>query len=291
MKKTILPFILICLLGLTYSCSGGSNKTSRFIAEPNFLDSLMTLVSVDLFDQCGYLPTMIQSPYQEIWNSPIKAGINFNSETKELNFQYGYYNSNIDVYAGRLSYVTELGKVKNIKIIKYKKEGIELPRLTAEWEPKDRKGIAEFIITPIIIDPENSEKRGSVGYYVGTDKWQVFGFNTVDEDEFLKITEYMCQLSGIDFEKIKSLFMKNSSVKNEKINSTDDNESDDFYVINDPDGYTNVRNGKSVQSEILFEIMEGEEFKVLNKDGSWWQIDYNGEKGYIHSSRVKPINN
>ncbi|MDC0249386.1 SH3 domain-containing protein [Flavobacteriales bacterium] len=60
-------------------------------------------------------------------------------------------------------------------------------------------------------------------------------------------------------------------------------------LINDPDGYTNVREGKSNKSEILYQIHEGEEFKILDNNGEWWLIEYNGDQGYIHNSRVAVI--
>lgn len=60
-------------------------------------------------------------------------------------------------------------------------------------------------------------------------------------------------------------------------------------VINDLDGYTNVREGKSSKSEILYQIHEGEEFKILDNTGEWWLIEYNGNQGYIHNSRISII--
>jgi hypothetical protein len=58
--------------------------------------------------------------------------------------------------------------------------------------------------------------------------------------------------------------------------------------INDPDGYTNVRKGRSSSSEILFRINEGEEFTVeIEKESDeWWHV-ISPKYGYIHKSRVK----
>lgn len=75
----------------------------------------------------------------------------------------------------------------------------------------------------------------------------------------------------------------------ENINSTNGDEIK-YGNINDPDGYTNVREGKSSKSEILFQIYEDEKFIIQNNEGDWWLIEFNGNQGYIHNSRVSIIN-
>ena len=60
------------------------------------------------------------------------------------------------------------------------------------------------------------------------------------------------------------------------------------YYISDPDGYTNVREGKSTSSKILGTIKSGETIEVLNNKGNWWQVmTKDNEIGYIHKSRIK----
>ena len=60
------------------------------------------------------------------------------------------------------------------------------------------------------------------------------------------------------------------------------------YYISDPDGYTNVREGKSTSSKILSTIKSGETIEVLNNKGNWWQVMIkDNEIGYIHKSRIK----
>tara|TARA_B110000196_G_scaffold160109_1_gene137682 strand:- start:1389 stop:2702 length:1314 start_codon:yes stop_codon:yes gene_type:complete len=66
----------------------------------------------------------------------------------------------------------------------------------------------------------------------------------------------------------------------------------DYYrgVINDPDGYTNVREDKSSRSEIVFKVYEGEEFEIIDdKDDNWWLIQYNGDQGYIYRDRINVV--
>ena len=61
-----------------------------------------------------------------------------------------------------------------------------------------------------------------------------------------------------------------------------------LYYISDPDGYTNVREGKSTSSKILGTIKSGEKIEVLDTTGDWWQVmTRDNEIGYIHKSRIK----
>ncbi|MCR9154445.1 MAG: hypothetical protein NXI09_10075 [Bacteroidetes bacterium] len=78
-------------------------------------------------------------------------------------------------------------------------------------------------------------------------------------------------------------------------------------LINDLDGYTNVRKEKSADSEILFQIKENEVFFIdvyyVDLDSSWIKIwfpkskyskynkDYSNSdlNGYIHKSRIRLI--
>ena len=65
-------------------------------------------------------------------------------------------------------------------------------------------------------------------------------------------------------------------------------------IINDADGYTNVRSGKSTSSEILFKIYENDVFEILEtnmEQEKWWKIKFNNNIGYMHKSRIKIITN
>lgn len=64
-------------------------------------------------------------------------------------------------------------------------------------------------------------------------------------------------------------------------------------VINDPDGYTNVREGKSVNYGIIAKIYENEVFYAYPSNTSNWYpvITKNGTKGYVHNSRIAFLGN
>lgn len=59
-------------------------------------------------------------------------------------------------------------------------------------------------------------------------------------------------------------------------------------VINDPDGYTNIRSGSGKDFPVLTIIRENSVFYVFESAGQWWQvIGPDDMRGYIHRSRVK----
>jgi serine/threonine protein kinase len=62
-------------------------------------------------------------------------------------------------------------------------------------------------------------------------------------------------------------------------------------VINDPDGFTNIRSGPGTQYEIVSKVMEGEIFSIVSQQGSWWQVrTKDGKQGYMHYSRIRILN-
>lgn len=62
-------------------------------------------------------------------------------------------------------------------------------------------------------------------------------------------------------------------------------------VINDPDGYTNVRKGMSTEAKIIDRLYAGEHYEVFPSiDNNWWVVyTQSNNNGYIHKSRVRII--
>jgi hypothetical protein len=59
-------------------------------------------------------------------------------------------------------------------------------------------------------------------------------------------------------------------------------------VINDPDGYTNVRSGPGTRYDVVSRVVEGEIFYVIYQQGNWWRVrTREGISGYMHRSRIK----
>src|SRR3972149_11515955 len=60
--------------------------------------------------------------------------------------------------------------------------------------------------------------------------------------------------------------------------------------INDTDGYTNVRNGKGTNFEIVTQYKYGEFFQCEPSSDEWWIVQgFNNKHGYIHRSRITLI--
>ncbi|MFY0652603.1 MAG: SH3 domain-containing protein [Cyclobacteriaceae bacterium] len=66
---------------------------------------------------------------------------------------------------------------------------------------------------------------------------------------------------------------------------------DEEAYINDPDGYTNVRDGQSGSANIITTIKTGELFNFQPSDQSnWWSVTKNdGTSGYVHKSRIVSV--
>jgi len=63
-------------------------------------------------------------------------------------------------------------------------------------------------------------------------------------------------------------------------------------IIDDPDGYTNVRNGMSTNAKIIDRLNKGENFEVFPSSSNNWWIVYTKSNvtGYVHKSRIRIIN-
>jgi hypothetical protein len=61
-------------------------------------------------------------------------------------------------------------------------------------------------------------------------------------------------------------------------------------VIQDPDGYTNVRRAPTTTSPIVDRVYEGDVFHTRPVDADWWQVRTStGAVGYMHVSRIRVL--
>lgn len=59
-------------------------------------------------------------------------------------------------------------------------------------------------------------------------------------------------------------------------------------VVDDVDGFTNVRAARSPKSEILVVVKRDEQFRTYKQDARWWQVKTrDGVVGFIHRSRIR----
>ncbi len=68
----------------------------------------------------------------------------------------------------------------------------------------------------------------------------------------------------------------------------------EFAVIIDKDGYTNVRSENNTNSKILDKLNNGHLVCIMNPEGNWWNIDYSTKQseikyGYIYKDKFKFI--
>ena len=61
-------------------------------------------------------------------------------------------------------------------------------------------------------------------------------------------------------------------------------------VIDDPDGFTNVRSSRSAASAVVARVNRNEQFSTYRQDGEWWQVrTRDGTIGYMHASRIRVV--
>jgi hypothetical protein len=59
-------------------------------------------------------------------------------------------------------------------------------------------------------------------------------------------------------------------------------------VIDDADGFTNVRAARGPKSDVLAVVKRDEEFRTYKQDTKWWQVrTRDGVVGFIHVSRIR----
>jgi hypothetical protein len=68
---------------------------------------------------------------------------------------------------------------------------------------------------------------------------------------------------------------------------------DRLAIINDPDGYVNIRSGETVDSAVIGKIVADDLFLYSETNTEWWKIEkptyYKRLQGFVHKSRIKAI--
>jgi len=64
----------------------------------------------------------------------------------------------------------------------------------------------------------------------------------------------------------------------------------ELAMINDSDGFVNVRADKSIDSEILFNFKKDDFFLCEPTTENWWKVDnFYAKTGFVHNSRIRLI--
>lgn len=62
----------------------------------------------------------------------------------------------------------------------------------------------------------------------------------------------------------------------------------DIYFVDDPDGYTNLREKGMLSSKVLKHVPTNEMITILDNNGNWCKVQVkDGTVGYIHKSRIR----
>ena len=58
-------------------------------------------------------------------------------------------------------------------------------------------------------------------------------------------------------------------------------------MINDPDGYTNMRSGPGAKNSIVTRVDAGDVILTRPQSGEWWKVSLmDRTEGYMHKSRI-----
>lgn len=80
--------------------------------------------------------------------------------------------------------------------------------------------------------------------------------------------------------------------KDKSVNKSNNTKNSFSAVINDPDGYTNVREGKGTNYKVIYRLKENETFNVFLNSENWWKVKLkNGNTGFIYFDRVQLLAN
>lgn len=61
-------------------------------------------------------------------------------------------------------------------------------------------------------------------------------------------------------------------------------------VIDDPDGFTNIRSGRSTKAAIIGKVLEGEKFLTYKQPGSWWRVrKADGTTGFMFRKYIQLV--
>ena len=101
----------------------------------------------------------------------------------------------------------------------------------------------------------------------------------------IKMTKFNKNNKGLDESGDPTFYEHNES----KINQIESLLKNRYLTnrIQDSDGYTNLRKGKSKESEILQKIMTKENIQVLDNIGDWYLVKTNaGNQGYVFKTKI-----
>jgi len=224
MKKILLFLHLYFILS---SCGENENydqpQEENLINQENQLNaelekeeiklSLLSKLSITI-ENGGSTPTLIGSLE---FSEPSPGKLMFNGENLRVNKQYVYYKNNNNYILGLKDWVTEMGELSEVNIVK----NGNIPEIKAKW--KGTKGLVsgQFLIRPIL----EGTNANRFYYELYSSKWKVWGYNdNMTQNEFNEILSQLNDFCGIQ---------SNENVKSNSSNKEKENVQGDYLKYSD----------------------------------------------------------
>ncbi len=163
----------------------------------------------------------------------------------------------------------------NINMHVFNKENKHISGLAFKYAPPNER--VWELVYPEVIDERhflvtNILTEQLVNPSMGSEKWMV----EIREDGMLHV---VWMRSNWCCEEIENTFYYEDDYV--EIRSYYD------YYIQDPDGYTNLREATNTRSKVLEKIPDGQVLTILDISKKWWKVKTaSGKIGYVHKSRI-----
>lgn len=100
---------------------------------------------------------------------------------------------------------------------------------------------------------------------------------------FVPIFSYLKQVHQQNFERIES-------VQKEQTKQNYMKDLRKFALVNDPDGWVNLRSAPNASSSVIMKIENGYKVEILDKQGNWFKVRTSLEEvGFVYFDRLKSL--
>lgn len=198
------------------------------------------------------------------------ATINFNGEKVSVNYSAMGYSA------------TASGVLENLKLVDDGENNTY--SITGDWN-NQASGDGHFRIEVFGADEPNTIYLAIEG-----SSWKYYDSKELSDEDFNKfITVLYIDLnttSSSEADAIKEDTNQKSTAIVENIVNDDNTE---YYIIEDPDGYSNLREVPS--GNVIRKVYVGEKFEILGEENNYKKVKFSDSStGYIHNSRVVNFN-
>lgn len=113
--------------------------------------------------------------------------------------------------------------------------------------------------------------------------------NFIQEDNYVEGIDNSVDINVLDKELLTAIPQNESQIEDlineDDIDPYEESEEDYDHKINDPDGYSNLRDAP--KGNVIKRVLDSERFEVIGEENGYKKIRLkDGTAGYMHSSRV-----